>query len=222
MYMLESSGETLESINVGISISSKISSIPGSPSLSVLQNLLSGKIFLASGVLIGAELILLLSKYLFKLDSIPVLDAKKSQIIQMPLSELQALIHYLRSLQGNSTGGSPPTPFALRASTGFPTNLPPESPLIISVYIQADFTNQLYTPSLWLYVPILSFPGLRGALPLLILGLLETIFVRCVVPPETTGLKPLPKPTKQESSSLNLQPEELLGILNRFGKYFKP
>jgi hypothetical protein len=77
-----------------------------------------------------------------------------------------------------------------------------------------------YSPYVIVSVPILTFPGVRGALPLLILGLLSTIFVRAVVPPESTGSKPLSKPGAIMNNPLTLTPNDLLQLLTRFGKHF--
>ena len=215
------SNESLEPINIGISIFSRSSSLPGSPTISLIQPLITGRLFSAAGVLIGAQFLLLLTKYIFKLEAVPVLDVPKNKIIQIPIGELQALLQALGSRQNGSTSGLPLDMQNIPGlASGVPTILPPEAPLVVSVYIAADYSTQPYTPSTWLIIPILSFPGLRGTLPALILALLQTIFVRCVVPPETTGSKPLPKPAQQPNPSLNLHPEDLLGILNRFGKYF--
>lgn len=219
--------ESMEPIIIGIYVASRISSIPGSPNLSISQPLISTRLFSASGILIGAQFLLLLAKIIFKLDNVSVLDVSKNQLIQMPIVELQNLLMYLGSRQNNiaqgiSTASTPSPPaFPTGTSIGFPTVLPPEAPLIISLFIAADYSNELFTPSTWFLVPILSFPGLRGSLPILILSLLATIFVRSVVPPETTGSKPLVKASERPNPSLSLYPEELLAILNRFGKYFR-
>ncbi len=61
---------------------------------------------------------------------------------------------------------------------------------------------------------------MRGALPLLILELLTTIFVRAVVPPETTGVKPLTEPaSNSELQSQQFSPEDLLNQLDQFSKH---
>lgn len=103
---------------------------------------------------------------------------------------------------------------------GFISPLPPGAPLVLSLVVNTDFSNNLYSPTSWLIVPIIAFPGLRGALPMILLSLLATLFIRAVVPPQTTGAKPLPKPGEQANSSLNFSPEDLLRFLSRFGKYF--
>lgn len=215
------SGESFEPIGMGIFFVSKISSVRKSGSVSLFQPILSGKIFSSAGVLIGAEVLILLTRFIFKLDKVPVLNISQNQVIQMPIGELQSLLHYMSSRQTTTGGTTPPTASSVGATPAFPTILPPDAPFFVGLYLVSDYSNQLYTPSLYLLVPILSFPGLTGTLPILILGLLVTIFVRCVVPPETTGSKPLTKPSEQPNPSLSLHPEELLGILNRFGKYFR-
>lgn len=212
---------SLEPLGLGVGIFSKVSSIQNSPTLSLNQPILNGKHFSAAGVLIGAEALILIAKFVFKLDKVPVLNVPQNQLIQMPIGELQSLLHFMGSRQNTNTpeAGTPPSVSPTPGPT-FPTELPPDAPLFVGLYIVADYVNQSYTPSLYLIVPILSFPGLSGPLPLLILGLLATIFVRSVVPPETTGAKPFPKPSEWPNPSLILHPEELLSILNRFGKYF--
>lgn len=237
IYSCDSGRETSQPITVGFSIFSRVSSVSGSPSLSYLQPLINSRLFSSAGVLVGAQILFLLAKYIFKLDSVPRLDLANNQIVQIPLGELQNLLQVLAAKQknnqtnGKTNGNTNGSFFGSTAAAGttpldeedtFPTNLPPEAPVVISLFITADYSNQLYTPTSWFYIPILSFPGLRGSLPILILSTLGTIFVRCVVPPETTGAKPLPEPSQQPNSSLNLRPEELLGILSRFGKYFRP
>lgn len=215
------SAESFEPIGMGVGIFSKICSVPGSPSLGLFQPIFSGKLFSSSGVLIGAEFLILLAKFIFKLDKVPVLNISKNQVIQIPIGELQSLLQYMSTRQNTVGGTAPPSASSIGAAPTFPTVLPPDAPLYVGLYLVADYSNQPYTPSLYLIVPILSFPGLNGALPLLILGLLVTIFIRSVVPPETTGSKFPPKPTERPNPSLSLYPEELLGILNRFGKYFR-
>ncbi|AHF06912.1 hypothetical protein [Desulfitobacterium metallireducens] len=217
-------------INMGIFISVPLSSAEGSPGLAYRQPLLTGHIFSSAGVLIGAEFFLLLAKYIFKLESIPIWDLANQQIIEMPINELQ---EFLEILNVNEKDSTPSTSLSTGSSNravsslGFPAGsrgfispLPPEAPLVVSVYITSDYTNNLYSPNLWILVPLIAFPGLRGALPILILTLLGTIFVRTVVAPETTGAKPLPKQGDQSNSSLKFSSEELLQILSRFGKYF--
>jgi hypothetical protein len=209
---------SLEPISVGIALFSGSSSVPGSPLISVLQPLVNGRLFSAAGVLIGAEFLLLLIKYLFRLETVPAFDVQNNKYIQIPIGELQALIQNI-SLKQNSIS---PDLINIQNAPKFtsPTIFPPESPLIFAIYIAAEYSISPFSPTVWFFIPIFVFPGLRGSLPILILILLETIFIRCVVPPETTGSKPLPKPAERVNPSLNLRPEDLLGILNRFGKYF--
>lgn len=216
-----STQKTLTPISLSLYFSVPISATTGSPALAYRQPLLAGHIFSSAGVLIGAELFLLIAQYLFKLEFIPILDLPNNQIIQMPINEFH---DFLRTLTGGSTGlaTSPPPQFSTNqpGSRGFLFPLPPEAPLVVSILLTSDFSNNLYSPNVSLFIPIFALPGLRGALPFLILSLLGTIFVRTVVAPETTGAKPLPKQGEQSNSSLRFSPEELLRFLSRFGKYF--
>lgn len=215
-----STQSTITPIIISLYISVPISSTAGSPSLAYRQPLLTGRIFSSAGVLIGAELFLLIAQYLFKLESIPILDISSNQIMQMPIREFQ---DFLKSLSGSTTVVIPPqVPSPQPGSRGFLFPLPPEAPLLVSLLISSEFSNNIYSPSPSLFLPIFALPGLRGALPFLILSLLATIFIRTVVAPETTGAKPLPKTDDRPNSSIKFSPEELLQFLSRFGKYFSP
>jgi hypothetical protein len=210
---------TFSPINMGLFFSVPISSATGSPGLIYRQTLIAGHILSSAGVLIGAELFLIIAQYLFKLESIPILDLPNQQILQMPVQDFQDL---LKTITGNTTGSSfsPRPSINPTGERGFITPLPPEAPLVISIFVTSDFSNKFYTPSVWIVVPIIALPGLRGILPILILSLLATIFVRTVVAPETSGAKPMPKQSEQSNSSPKFSPEELLRFLSRFGKYF--
>lgn len=219
-------------INMGIRIFAPISSVAGSASLFFSQPLLSGSILASSAVLIGSELFLLIAQHLFNLESIPVLDVKNGQTVQMPLSELQEFLRWMANRSDSSPNLNPVTDRISMAenpdgeftrpigSRGFPTPESPEAPLIVAIYVTADYSSRPFTPYVSFTVPILTFPGLRGALPLLILGLLSTIFVRAVVPPESTGSKPLSKPRAMMNNPLTFTPNDLLQLLSRFGKHF--
>lgn len=221
--LVDSSANSNQAINVGFSLLTRITSMPGSPTFTFAQPLISSRLFLASWVLIGSQIILLLLKHIFHLEKLPVLDICKGQVLQIPIGELQNLLQYLGSRQpgpGTNQGASVPSSQNINSPITFPTELPPDSPLYIAIYVTIDYSNELYTPSFLVYVPILSFPGLRGAIPFIILSLLAVIFVRCVVPPETTGAKPLPKQNTRQNQSLNLTSEDVVAILRRFGRYF--
>lgn len=212
------SNEALESMSAGIGIFSRVSSVPGSPLVSVFQPLLSNRVFSAAGILVGAEILLLLTKYLFRLDTVPLYDVPRDRVLQIPIGELQELLQGLGVKQKGTSSAYPANMQDIVGGTSS-TVFPAETPFIVAIYIAADYTSQPFSPSVWLIIPIFTFPGLRGSLPILILTLLETIFVRSVVPPETTGSKHPPK-LNQPTQSIKLHPEELLSILKRFGKYF--
>lgn len=219
-------------IGMGLFISVPVSAAAGSPSLAFRQPLITGHIFSSTLVLIGAQFFLILAQHIFKLESISTLDLQSQQIIQMPVKEFH---EFLKTITGNTSGLSPsnttmpnssavspsiPIPPYAPGSRGFLTPLPPEAPLVVSLEVHTDYSNNLYAPTSWIIVPIFALPGLRGSLPMILLILLITIFNRAVVPPQTTGAKPLPKPGEQANSSLNFSPEDLLRFLSRFGKYF--
>ena len=224
-----------ESLNMGISIFAPISSVHGSSSLLFAQPLLTGSVFASAAVLIGSEFFLFIANHLFHLKSIPVLDAKNGQTVQMSLTELQEFLRWMANGIGASPNSNPVTDggdeniysnqdgqITGDHSTGFLTVTSPEAPLTIAIYISANYSNDPFTPSISFFIPILAFPGIRGALPLLILGLLATIFVRAVVPPESTGAKPLPKPELEPGTRLNnpltYSANDLLQLLTKFGK----
>lgn len=220
-----------EPLSMGIGISVPISSVVGSSSLLFAQPLIIGRVFASSIVLIGSEVFLFIARRLFNLDSLPILDARNGQTVQMPLNELQEFLRWM----ANGSGPSPNPNLVTNERTmltnsdgeidgtvvpGFVTVTTPEAPLVVSIFVSADYSNKPFTPSVAMFIPILTFPGVRGALPLLILGLLSTIFVRAVVPPESTGSKPLSKPRSTMNDPLTFTPNDLLQFLNRFGKHF--
>lgn len=226
-------GLSKEPLSMGIYIFAPISSVAGSATLSFSQPLLSGNIFASAAVLIGSELFLIIAQRLFRLDSIPVLDVKKGQTVQMPLSELQEFLRWMATGSGSNPNSNPVTDGRNMLSNaggeftetsgshrGFLTPESPEAPLIVALYVSANFSNRTYSPYTSFVIPILTFPGLRGALPLHILGLLSTIFVRAVVPPESTGSKPLSKPETRMNNPLTYSPNDILQLLTKFGKYF--
>ncbi|AGA69356.1 hypothetical protein Desdi_1907 [Desulfitobacterium dichloroeliminans LMG P-21439] len=214
---------SIQAINVGFALLTRISSIPGSPTFTFVQPLINSHQFLAPWVLLGSQILLLLAKYVFQLEKLPIHNFTSGQLLQIPIGELQSLLQYLGPRQPSSATTQRNTinnSLSTADPISFPTELPPDSPLYMAIYISVDYSNELYTPSLLAYVPIISFPGLRGAVPFLILALLAVIFVRCVVPPETTGAKPAPIPRKSMNQYLNLTSEEIVTLLKRFGKYF--
>lgn len=223
-------GPSKERLSMGIYVFAPISAEAGSPSLYFTQPLLNGSVFASSAVLIGTALFLFIAKHIFCLESIPVLDVKNGQTVQMPLLELQEFLKWMVKGTDNttnlnfSTNGRNvlSTDRNLSVDRGFPTPERPEAPLILAIYVSGDYSNRLYSPYITLTVPIFTFPGLRGSLPLLILALIVTIFVRAVVLPDTTGAMPLIKPDalKKSNKSINLSPNDLLELLSRFGKHF--
>ena len=201
-----------EPLNMGIAIFSPISSVAGSATLFFTQPLIHGQVFASSAVIIGSELFLFIAQRLFRLESIPVLDVKNGQTVQMPLSELQG---FLKWMSNGSAGEYTST----MPNRGFLTPESPEAPLTIVLFVAADYSNNPYSPSAWFLFPILTFPGIRGALPILILEVLATIFVRAVVPPESTGSKPLPKPgTIKPNNPLPFSPNDILQLLSKYRK----
>lgn len=220
--------DPLTPINMALYIYVPISSVAGSPVLVFRLPFLVGHIFSSVGVLEGVGIFLLIAQYLFKLESVPMIDLSNNQTIRMPVKELQDFLKMLNIKQPGTSASSSqmPSPSPITQTTnlagvrGYPTPLPPEAPLVVAIIVTADFSNVNYSPNMSFLVPIISFPGLRGALPLLILSLLATIFVRAVVVPEATGAKPIPKQNERSNLSLKFTPEELLRIISRFGKYF--
>lgn len=223
-------GPSKERLVMGINLFAPISSDVGSPSLYYSQPLLNGSVFASSAIIIGTELILFIASRIFCLDSIPVLDVKTGQTVQMPLSELQEFLKWMLQGTDNTTNltfssngrNMLSTDRNLPEERGFPTPERPEAPLILAIFVSGDFSNRLYSPYITMIFPIFTFPGLRGALPLLILAIIGTIFIRAVVLPDTTGAMPLVKPDalNKSNKSINLSPTDLLELLTRFGKHF--
>lgn len=222
-------GLSKESLTMGIFLFAPISSEAGSPSIYFSQPILAGSVFGSAAILIGSILLLLIMERLFCLESIPVLDIKNGQTVQMPLSDLQEFLkcmakgtEYTKSNLSTDERNVLSTGRDVIGQRGFPTPESPEAPLLLAIYVSGDYSNKLYSPYFTLTIPILTFPGLRGSLPLLVLGLIGTIFVRAVVPPESTGSKPPTKARalKNLNNSITLTPNDLLELLSRFGKHF--
>ena len=226
-----------EPLNMGLSIFAPISSAAGSSSLLFAQPLLTGSVFASTVVLIGSEVFLFIARRFFNINSIPVLDASNGQTVQMSLTELQEFLRWMSNGIGavpnsnaRSNGGTIPsnqegqvTGFNSDSvdNTGFLTVETREAPLTLALYFSAFYSNNPYTPSVTLSIPIITFPGVRGALPLLILGLLATIFVRSVVPPESTGSKPLSNSDAgtRVNNPLTYSPNDLVQLLTKYSKF---
>ena len=212
-----------EPLTLGIAIYSPVSSVPGSSTFYFLQPLLTGNVFASVGVLIAAQLFLFLADRFFGLESMPVQKGpviSQEQTVRMSLSDLQDFLGSIsRGKVQSSIGTSDPS--TGQAVTGIFPPETPEIPVVFALSVRGYFTNKPFCPSVFLLFPLVTFPGLLGALPLLILELLTTIFVRSVVPPQTTGSKPLAIPApNSKSQPLQFSPEDLLNLLNRFSKHF--
>ncbi|MGC7873075.1 hypothetical protein ACPUYX_16290 [Desulfosporosinus sp. SYSU MS00001] len=214
-----------EPLNFGISIFSPVSSLPGSPSLFFLQPLLTGKVFASLGILIAAQLFLFLANRLFGLELSTIKPGtviSPEQTVRMSTGDLQ---DFLASVSSNSIQSSVAQPLNsqpmnLQGDVTSGTLETPEAPVVFALTVWGDFVTNPYGPTVFLILPIVTFPGLRGALPMLILELLATIFVRAVVPPQTTGAKPLPESSSTKPTLLQFTPESLVNLLNRFSKHF--
>lgn len=207
-----------EPLNLGISIFAPVSSVPGSSSFFFLQPLLTGKVFASIGILITAQIIMFIADRFFGHELPPVQRGSgisSEQTVQMSLSDLQDFLASLpRDIQPSTSTSAPSTDQSGTTETQ-------EIPLVFALTFWGDFTNQPYGPTVFFILPLFTFPGVRGALPILILELLATIFVRAVVPPQTTGSKPLSDPTlNRKFPPLQFSPEDLLNLLNRFSKHF--
>ena len=212
-----------EPLSLGLSIYAPVSSVPGSSSFFFFQPLLTGNVFASIGVLILAEISLFIANRFFGLELMPVQQGpvlSPEQTVQMSLTDLQ---DFLTSVSRGKVQPSTSTSNSStdQAVTGiFPLETP-EIPLVVGLTVWGFFTNKPYCPSVSLLLPLFTFPGVRGALPILILELLATIFVRAVVPPQTTGSKPLIEPASNSKlQPLQFSPEDLLNLLNRFSKHF--
>ncbi|KLU67737.1 hypothetical protein DEAC_c01410 [Desulfosporosinus acididurans] len=214
-----------EPLNFGISIFSPVSSLPGTSSLFFLQPLLTGKVFASLGILIAAQLFLFLANRLFGLELSTIKPGtviSPEQTVRMSTSDLQDFLASVTSSSIQSSVGQPLNnqPMNLPRDVSSGTLETPEAPVIFALTVWGDFVANPYGPTVFLILPIVTFPGLRGALPMLILELLGTIFVRAVVPPQTTGAKPLQESSSSKPPLLQFTPEGLVNLLNRFSKHF--
>lgn len=208
-----------EPLNFGISLFAPVSSVKGSSTFFFLQPVLTGEVFASVFVLIIAQILLFFANRFFGLESIPKGPVISSeQTVRMSLSDLQGFLASVSSGKVQ-TSTDTPTPSTVQADTGELSPESPEIPLVVALAVWGDYSNKPFSPSVFLIFPIFSFPGVRGALPLLILEILTTIFVRAVVPPQTTGSQPLTDPTSNTKlQSIEFSPEDLLNQFNQFNK----
>lgn len=208
----------LTAINLALSISAPVSSEPGSASFFFLQPILTGKIIGAAGVLIGAQVFLILAKHVFGLQDIPVADpSNPARKITIPIDELQALLGSIAT----NTAGAESFPRSRAGGGEFLVQQTAEIPVVISLALYAHFSPEAFTPTTFLSMPVFTLPGLRGTLPILILEILSTILVRAVVPPQTTGAQPLASNEQMSGPRLYLTTDELLKMLEKISRDFK-
>ncbi len=188
-------------LNFGLAIFGPFSSVPGSATIFYLQPLLTGKVFASAGILIGAQLFLFIAQHLFGLKGVPLFCPginTEDQFIKIPIPELQELLRTLSKFSpiGNETALTNLMPQGYSANSSdltqgdFLTTQTPEAPLVVALAVYGDYSNKPHSPVIFVAVPIFSLPGVRGGIPLLILGTLGTILVRSVVPPGFTGANP--------------------------------
>jgi len=180
------------SFNFGISIWSPSSAVYGSPTLFYFQPIVYGKVFASTVLLSVAQLVLFFIKYFFGLEEDTIINNSVSQIS--------------------------PT-FSNQPLQGFLTPETPGIPLIVGLSVSGDFSSIPFSSSAFMTLPIFTLPGIRGTLPLLILELLVTIFVRAAVPPELTGAKPL-KQNFRDSGLFNVNRENMVNLLKQFRQHF--
>jgi hypothetical protein len=187
-------------LNFGISVWAPSSALNGSPALFYFQPLLYGKF--STAVLIGAQLLLFIAKRFFGLEEVSILypgPKTESRMIKIPVPKLQKLLVSL-SQNSESDNNTSLNNFISQTSSsalpnqtygGFLTTQTPEIPIIVGITVAGDYSNKPFSPSIFFSLPIFVLQGIRGTLPIIILGLIGTIFVRAVVPPELSGAKPL-------------------------------
>jgi len=208
-------------LNLGLVVFGPISSIPGSASLFYLQPLLTGRVWAAEAVLLGAQIFLFLANLLFGLETVPVhrLDtAGRIGTIRMSAGDLQDFLYAIARGAANSAAFAGTGPAVGEKTVEFVTVESSETPTVVGLALYGPFTDQPYAPYVFFTVPVFTLPGSRGALPILILETLATIFIRAVVPPQTTGAKPMSE--RLNKGSVQFSPEDLISLLKRFGKHF--
>lgn len=162
-----------EHLSLGLFIYNPVNSAPGSPVLLYAQPLLRGKLAASSVILSGILFILAVINQVFHLENQGIAaPAEDSQVVQLSLAELQEVLSSLKKRMeaiGNKGLGSEDTP---------------EDALIAAIGAWSSYGTGYAAPLLFVSIPFLTFPLVRGSVPLLILETLVTIFVRAVVPPD--------------------------------------
>ncbi|MDD2233636.1 MAG: hypothetical protein PHZ11_07755 [Desulfitobacteriaceae bacterium] len=188
-------------LNFGISVWTPLSAVPGSPSLFYFQPLLYGKVFVSAAILIGAQLFLFLAQHLFGLEEVSILCSQsevEKHFVRIPVSKLREFLISLSQnpvpddsfLMHNLESQVPSSALPNQTYEGFLTTQTAQISLIVGLSVAGHFSSKPYSPLNFLTLPVFVLRGIRGSLPILILGMLGTIFVRAIVPPELTGAKP--------------------------------
>lgn len=166
--------DSKDPLNFGISIYSPVSIVSGSATFYFLQPIFKGKVFASAAILIAAQI------FLFFVDRIWGHEIRTNDSVQAY----------------SANPANPPTdPASPPANLGLCPSETSDTPLAVGLSVWSDFTDQPFSPSVFLLIPLFTLSNIRGSLPILILELLTTIFVRSVVPPQTTGSQTLPDPT---------------------------
>ncbi len=211
----------LPSLTVSLWLISPVSSAVGSPRLAYAQNITSAGVPGAGFWVVVLDFVVQLVAWICGEGRVVRPDpsgiAMPEGSVSMSLPELAEFVARLK------TGRWDPPAKAYPAVVEGEVTRPGVqviSPAYLTLFLLVSGTvsGREGAPMLSIFVPLISFKGLTGGLPILIMGLIATILVRTVVPPTSSGL--LPDEQAQEPV-FQLKAQELIQLLRGFGKYFK-
>ncbi|MDA8442086.1 MAG: hypothetical protein M0Z55_06885 [Peptococcaceae bacterium] len=211
-------------IDLNLRFISPVSSAVGSPTLHFNQKITATQLPNAGFWLLVVNTIIQIVVWLCGEDKIiqpdPAAFPGSEQMISMSLPQLA---QFLAQLGGGNWDLPQRNSAALNSGDGITRpGVQVLSPAYLTLFllVNATPTGRAGTPIFSLFVPLLSFVGISGGLPIIIMGLISTILVRHVVPPSSSGTAPMPDPPGLAQPSIELKLQELMQLLKGWGQLF--
>ncbi len=206
-------------LDITLRLTSPISSARGSPRLLYSQVLTTTTVANASLFALGIDFLVQLAAWFFGEDRVsrPTSYRGSDGTVTMPLSALSQFLKRIKNGRADIAEANPtPQPWPVETRPG--VEVEPPQPMTLLLLLNGRVSPSDGSPIINLTIPVLSFPGITGGLPIIIIGLIATILVRAVVPPSTSGTTPPADPPQEPKFQFGT--EEILQLLQQFGEYF--